>query len=158
MRLQPVRAPDALHAGVRDARRFRHAARLHLRRIRRLLMQGHMHDPLDRLRRERLASRRARGVFQEPVHALRHIAATPAPHREQALAHRRGDRLRRQPIACQKHDPRSPNQLLRRVPVPDQPLQSLTIGIADQNPFDLPHRRRLAGLSRFVNPSSAPEH
>lgn len=37
-------------------------------------------------------------------------------------------------------------------------IRSLTISIADQNPFDLSHQRRLAGRSRFVNPLSAPKH
>jgi hypothetical protein len=31
---------------------------------------------------------------------------------------------RRQPVCRQQHDPRPPNHLLRRVPVPDQLLQS----------------------------------
>ena len=75
-----------------------------------------------------------------------------------ALTNRRSSCLRRQPIARQQHDQCSSNHLLRRVSVPDQPLQSFTIGRTDRNLFDLPHRRKLAGSRRFVNRASATEH
>jgi hypothetical protein len=156
--LERVRAPYPLDAAVRDARRRGHAAHAPLGRIRRLLMQRHVHHLLDLLGRQRLDARRAGCVLQQPVHPLRHIAAAPAADREQALAHCRRNPLRCHPIASQQHNPRPPNHLLRRVSVPDQPFQSLTISCADRNPLDLPHRRRLAGSRRFVNRLSATEH
>ena len=96
--------------------------------------------------------------FQKAVHACGRIAAAPAANRQQALAGRCRDRSGRHAVAGQKHDPRPPNHLLRRVPVPDQPLHPLTVSRTDRNPLDLSHRRRLADLRRFVNPASATEH
>ena len=158
MRLQPVRTPDPLDAAVGDACCRRHAAPAPMGCIRRFLVQRHMHHLLDLLRAQWLDARRPGCVLQKPVHSLGHIAAAPAAHREQALAHGRRNRFCRQPVAGQQHDPRPPNHLLGRVPVADQPLQSFTISAADRNSFDRPHRRRLAGLRRFVNRSSASEH
>ena len=44
-----------------------------------------------------LTRERAGGVLQQPVHPLGHVAAAPAANGEHALAHRRRNRLRRQP-------------------------------------------------------------
>jgi magnesium-transporting ATPase (P-type) len=71
------------------------------------------------------------------IAACGRIAAAPAANREQALADCRRDRLRRHAVACQKHDARPPDHLLRRVPVPDQPLHPLAVSQADRNPLDL---------------------
>lgn len=121
-------------------------------------MQLHVHHLLDLLGRQRPDPLGAGCVLQKPVHALRHVAAAPAADREQALAHRCRNALRRQPLTGQQHDPPSPNHLLRRVAVKDQPFQSFTISYADRNLLDLPHRRRFADLRPFVNRPSATEH
>ena len=54
MRLEPVRTPDPLDAAVGDACRRRHAAHAPMGRIRRLLVQRHVHHLLDLLGRQRL--------------------------------------------------------------------------------------------------------
>ena len=158
MRLEPVRMPDPLDTGIGDARCRRHGAHAPVGRIRRLLVQRHVDNLLDLLGRERLNARGTSCVLQQTVHSFRHIATPPAADREQALAHCRRNPLRGQPVAGQQHDARSPDHLLRRVSVSDQPTQSLTISCADRNPLDLPHRRRLAGLRPFVNRVSVTEH
>ena len=121
-------------------------------------MQRHVDHLLDLLGRQRLDARGAGRILQQPVHPFRHEAATPPTDRQQALVHSRRNPLRSQAVARQQHDPRPPNHLLRRVSVPNQPLQSFAISRADLNLLDFPHRRRLAGLRRFVNRLSATEH
>lgn len=83
---------------------------------------------------------------------------TDALPRQQALVHSRRNSLRCQAVARQQHDPCPPNHLLRRVSVPNQPLQSFAISRTDPNLLDFPHRRRFAGSRRFVNCLSATEH
>jgi hypothetical protein len=158
MRLQSVSAPDPLNAAAGKSRRRRHAAHTPMGGIPRGLMQRHVHHLLDLLSRERLAARRPGCVLQQPAHPLAHVAAAPTADREDALAHRRRNRHRRQPVSRQQHDPGPPNHLLRRVAVPNQLLQSLTISCADRNPLDLPHPRRFAGSRGFVNRPSGTEH
>ena len=158
MRFQPVRSPDPLDAAQGDAGRRRHAATAPLGRVRRFLVQRHVHHSLDRLGRQRLDARGPGRILQKPLDPLGHMASAPTSNRQQALAYRSRNRFRRQPIVCQKHDLRSPNHLLGRVPVPDQSLQSLAISAADRNSFDFPHLPRFVNLSSFVNRRSASGH
>jgi len=115
----------------------------------------HMHQLLDRLRIQWLDARRPGCVPQQPVRSLRQIAAAPATYRKQALAYRRRNRLRRRHLGrpAARSAPSKPSSGC--VPVPDQPPQFLAISSADRHPFDFSHRRRLAGLSQFVNRLSA---
>ena len=84
VRLETVRVPDPLHAGVGQAHRSRYGAHAPVGRARWFLMQGQMEDALDHRGREGLAPRRAGGVLEKSFDAL-HIAA-PAPHRQSARA------------------------------------------------------------------------
>ena len=74
MRLQPVLAPDPLNAAAREPDPRRHAAQAPMSGVRRFLVQRHVHHLLDLLRRQRLASRRAGRVLQQPVDPLGHVA------------------------------------------------------------------------------------
>ncbi len=158
VRLEPVRVPDPLHAAVRDLGHLRHAAQAPVGRIRRLAVQRHLHHLLDYFRAERFDARRTGRVLQKSLNPFGDIAPAPAPDRQQALADLRRNRLRRQTIPRQQHDPSPPNNFLRRVAVSHQPLQPLTVGAAQQNPVDLSHRQRLADPCPFVNPTSATKH
>jgi hypothetical protein len=158
MWLQPMRSPDPLDATQGGAGGCRHAAAAPVGRIGRLRVQSQVRHALDQLGRQRFYPRRTGRVLQESLDPFGRIALAPPTHRQQALGYRRRDRLCRHPFACRKHDLRSPNNFLRRIPVSDQPLQSLTIGGADPNLFDFPHQHRFAGLNRFVNHPSASEH
>src|SRR6202040_4185704 len=60
----------------------------------------------------------------QPGKPARHIAFLPAAHCALALAHRPNDRHLADPISRQQHNPRSPDQLLRRItgPPPNPPV------------------------------------
>ena len=88
----------------------------------------------------------------------RRFSPAPVADREHTLAHRGGNLDGLQPGGCSRHDPGPPHHTLRRVSVADQTFQAFTISIADRYPFDLSHRRRLAGLRQFLNPPSKTEH
>ena len=101
-----VRMPDPPGAAIGDAGSHSHAAQA---RIRRLDMQGRMNHLLDLLGGQWLGPRRAGRVLQQPIYPLRHALPAPAAYREQALAHCRGNRLRRQPTATRFTPSRSPS-------------------------------------------------
>jgi hypothetical protein len=157
MRLQSVRMPDALDAAVGEARRLRHAAHAPVGRMRRLLVQRHVHDLLDLLGRQWFDARwPGRVLAARPFPLPRSGGASdgpsagscpPPPQSLPPSAHR----LPKARSALSKPP-------LGRVPVTDQPLQSFAISRADPNPLDFPHRGRLAGSRRFVNRLSATEH
>ena len=69
MRLEFVRLPDALNAGVAEASRARHLADAPVGACRRLLVQGLMHDPLDRLGAQRRLAPRSRRISAQPDEA-----------------------------------------------------------------------------------------
>ena len=101
MRLQPVLFPDALDGCcATDA-----AAAAMLRTLQWVAFGGFRCSVmsttlLDLLGCQRLAPGRARGVLQQPVDPLGHVATAPATHRQQALAHRRRNLDRRRPSAA----------------------------------------------------------
>lgn len=90
---------------------------------------------LGQRRSQRLALGRTGGVLQRAVHALRLVTPALAANRQHTFADRRRNGGRRQAVACQMHDPRPPDDLLRRVAVADRPIQPLAIHRADQNPL-----------------------
>jgi hypothetical protein len=151
IRFQAVPMPDPMDTAVGGAGRHHHAAHAPMLRILRFLVQRHMRDMLVFFRWQRLDARWSFRVLQKPVHAFRHIAVVPAADCQQALANRCS--FRRQSTVRQQHHPCPPDNLLRRVPVPN--FQSFAIGCADRKQLNTPHRRRLAGSSRFVDRPSA---
>jgi hypothetical protein len=115
MRFEPVRTPDALDAAVGDPGRRRHAAQAPMGRIRRLLVQRHMHHLFDLSGVSGLTRDGRVASFSNPSTPLATYRRRQRADREQALVYRRRNPLRRQPLARQQHDPRPPNHLLRRV-------------------------------------------
>jgi hypothetical protein len=154
MRLEPVRAPYPLDTAVGDPCRRSHAAQAPVGRIGRLRMQRHVDHLRDFLGRQRLDARRAGRFRLSP--SPRSGGASDGP--SAGSCPQPPQSFRCQSIARQQHDPRPPNRLLRRVSVPNQPLQSFAISRADPNQLDFPHRRRCAGSRRFVNRLSATDH
>ena len=71
MRLEFVGLPDALHAGVAEVSRARHLADAPVGACHRLLMQGLMHDPLDRRRAQWRLAPRSRRISAQPDEAFR---------------------------------------------------------------------------------------
>jgi len=70
VRLQPVRAPDALDIGEADADRLRHGAPGPLGRLARRFGERQGHDALAHLGSERRDARRTCLVAQQPVDAI----------------------------------------------------------------------------------------
>jgi hypothetical protein len=151
MRLEPVRLPDFLHRRRRNFYPRRHRAHAPMRGIGRLLVEREADHLLDLPCRQRLAPRRAGGIFQQPVYAVRRISPAPASHREHDLARPRA-------VASQHHNPRPPHYLLRRIAVSHQFFQLLPIFWSNLNAFDLAHRARIAFLPGFGNHPMRTEH
>ena len=123
MRLQPMRRQDALHARMAEADRLGELARRPMRASRRLLVERHVDNPLDRRRRQRRLASGTRGVAFEPRRAEREIAIAPAIGGSLGRAGRPSDRRHPGPLRPHQNDPRPPNQLLRRVAARHPPFQ-----------------------------------
>jgi hypothetical protein len=123
MRLEPMRRPDALHARMAEADRLGHLAQRPVRALRRLFVERHGDDALDRRRlKRRLAPRPGRVSF-EPGGAARDVTISPPADRSLGLAGRANNRRHARPLRPHQHDPRSPNQFLRRVSARHPALQ-----------------------------------
>ena len=123
VRLEAVRLPDPLHAGVGEADGTGHLADAPMRRRLRRLVQGLMHNPLDHLGAQRRLASRSRRIAAQSGDAFGKVALLPAPHRHLTFADQPDDRHRADPVSRQQHYPCPPNQLLRRVPPRNQPFQ-----------------------------------
>ena len=78
MRLQPVGAPDAPHAGFADADRRRHGARAPVSGVGRLLARGHGHHAFRQAGTDRGFASGPGRVFLQPRHAQRQETLAPA--------------------------------------------------------------------------------
>ena len=150
--------PDPLHAGVANTHCLGHRAKAPVACVRRLLPHG--------LRQHQRSHLGAQGAFagstvpipQQPVNSFLEEALLPAPDRRLALAHLAHDCHRPNPISRQKHDPRTPDMLLRRIPVRNQPLQSPPVARAQPNTCVRSHQCRIAGISSLGNLLNGAEH
>ena len=121
-------------------------------------MQRQLHHPLDRLRRQRLATGRAAGVLQQALDPGRRIASPPAAHARHALADLPRYRHGAHTVTGQQHDPRPPHHLLWRVAVPHQFFQPFPIARGQLDAFDLAHDRKFASFAPLGNPLMKAEH
>jgi len=144
MRLQAVCVPNPLHARVADAERLGQRAGTPVRRGGWLLMQGHFDRSFDHRCREWRFPSTTRSVPLQPGKPARHIAFLPAAHCALALAHRPNDRHLADPVSRQQHNPRSPDQLLRRITVRHPTLQCRPILRRQPDACLRLHARRLA--------------
>jgi len=118
---------------------------------RRIGGDGQRHHPLGHLVSQGRNARRAGLVPQQAVHALLHEPLLPSPDRRLALVRPAHDFDGPQAVGSQKHDPRSPDVLLRAVAVRDHRLQAEAVRGAhlDDNPFAHPpdsHIRPVGGI------------
>src|SRR4029079_7625142 len=97
------------------------------------------HDLGDPIVRNRRPAGWAGLVAEQPGHARLHEPLLPAPDASLRLARRRHDRVRARTVAGEKHDPRAPDVLLRRVAIGDDGLQTLAIGGRDRNGYPTAH-------------------
>src|SRR5260370_623157 len=152
MRLPAVRAPNPLDARVTDAGRLGQRAGAPVRCSERLLMQGHVNHLLDhRCRKGRFASA-TRRVPLQPGKSTRHIASLPTVHCPLAFAHRPNDRHLAGSSRRHQYNPRSPDQLLRRITVRHPTLKRRPIFRRQPHACLRLHTRRLAPFYRFGNP------
>jgi len=87
-----------------------------MRAGRRLLVQRHVDDALDRRRRQRRLAAGTGGVALETCRAARNVALAPSINGSFGLADRTNSRRDPGSLRPQQNDPRPPNQLLRRIP------------------------------------------
>ena len=99
MRLEPMRRLDALHARMAEADRLGHLAQRPVRALRRLFVERHGDDALDRRRlKRRLAPRPGRVSF-EPGGAARDVTISPPVDRSLGLTGRADNRRPAAPCA-----------------------------------------------------------
>ena len=158
MRLQTMLGPYPLHTGVRDANRPGHGADTPMGPVERRLPH--------RLRQHLRFHRRAQGrpartpvpIPQQAIDAFFKKARLPAPHRRLTLAHSAHDRHGPQTIPGQKHNPRAPDMLLRRIPVRNKPLQTDPVTRTNPNQNVCFHPSRIAYFNPSGNHLNVTEH
>jgi hypothetical protein len=123
MRLQPVRMPDASHAGFADASRCRHRTGAPVRGVGWLLLQRHrqhfFHPPI----RDGARSARSRSILLQGSDAAFQKAVPPPRHFFRRQAHLLRDLLVLQPCGGSQHDPRPLHHAGRQRALPRQTLQ-----------------------------------
>jgi len=144
MGLQAVRPPDALHRADADAGRFRHHLGRPMRGFARRIAEGQGHRALVHARRQRWNARGPRHVAQQTRHPRPHKPLLPAPYGHFARPRPVHDLASAQAIRRQQHDPRSPNVLLRAIPIADDRLQPRPVGRTHRDYDTLTHARPLS--------------
>ena len=158
VRLQSMFGPNPLHAAVADAHRLGHRAKAPMGRLRRLVAQRlRQHQRYHLAAQGRLAGT-PRPVPQQAIDARREVTLLPSPHRRLALADPAHDFHGPQTFPGQKHDPRAPDMLLRRIPVRNQPLEPASVARRYPNTGVCPHARRIAYQNQLGNPLNGAEH
>ena len=123
MRLEAVLCPDTLHAGVADAHGVSHGPNTPVGGVGRALLHGLFHDRELNRPAERLPAGRFGATFDEPCDPGLHEIFLPAPDRglrNPDLAPNRRDPMT---VRVHKNDPGAFDDLLRRVPIGQQPVQ-----------------------------------
>ena len=152
MRLEPVRAPDALHRADTDAGRPGHCQTGPVRRFVRRRLHGRRDDALGDRGIELRDARRPRLVAQKSVHAFGGETLLPAPDAGLGLARLAHDRVRPGALGAQQYDLRPPDMLLRRVAVLDQSAEPIKVGGRDGNG----NARAHAANSHAASPQGIP--
>ena len=131
MRLEPVRAPDALHGADANPGRPRHSRTGPVRRFVQQRLHGQRDDTLGDRGIELRDARRPRFVAQKSVHAFGGETLLPAPDAGLGLARLAHDRVRPGAPGAQQNDLRPPDMLLRCVAVFDQSDEPIKVGGRD---------------------------
>jgi hypothetical protein len=128
VRLQAVRAPDALDGTRADADDLRHHGGGPVGRLGGRGSLGERHDTFGNARPQRRDARGACLIVQEAVVTCLHEAFLPAPHTGLRLAGPAHDLMGANTVRAQKDDLSPPNMLVRSVAVPRQRLQTAAVG------------------------------
>ncbi len=127
MRLQPMRAPDATHAGLADAGRPRHGARRPVGGVGRFLMQRHRHDFLPLPFGDGARPTRPWSVLLQSRDAACPKAVTPTRRLFRRDAHPLRDLFVFETLGGQQHDARSFYHPGGQQARPRHPLQGLSL-------------------------------
>src|ERR1700722_12167525 len=128
VRLQAVRAPDALDGTRADANDLRHHRGGPVGRLGGRGSLGQRHDAFSDARPQRRDARGARLIVQEAVVTCLHEAFLPAPHTVFRLAGPAHDFISANTVRAQQDYLSPPDMLVRAVAVPRQRLQAAAVG------------------------------
>jgi hypothetical protein len=133
VRLQAVRAPDALDGTRTDADDLRHHGGGPVGRLGGRGSLGQRHDAFGDARLQWRDARGACLIVQEAVVTCLHEAFLPAPHTSLRLAGPAHDLIGANTVRAQQDDLSPPDMLVRRVTVPRQRLQTAAVGRLKSN-------------------------
>jgi hypothetical protein len=140
MRLEPVRAPDALNRTHAEPRRLRHQGSGPVGRFPRWFPERQRDDALGRLGAQRFDARGTCPVAEQSVEPLLNKAFLPAPNTGLGLASSPNNLIRADAIGGQQHDLRPPDVFLWRVAVLNQGFEPTTnIGRRNGERFSSAH-------------------
>src|SRR5471030_1696001 len=128
VRLQAVRAPDALDGTRADIDDLRHHGGGPVGRLGGRVGLGEHHDALGDGRSQRLDARRPRLVAQETVITFLHEALLPAPDTGLRFAGPAYDLIGADTVRTQQDDLGSPDMFVWCVAIPSEHLQTAAIG------------------------------
>ena len=127
VRLQAVRAPDALDGTRADIDDLRHHGGGPVGRLCWRVGLGERHDALGDVRSQRRDARRPRLVAQETVITFLHEAFLPAPDTGLRFAGPAHDLIGANTVRAQQDDLSPPDMLVRGVAIPRERLQTAAI-------------------------------
>ena len=128
VRLQAVRAPDALDGTRADVDDLRHHGGGPVGRLGGRVGLGERHDAFGDVRSQRRDARGACLIVQEAVVTRLHEAFLPAPHTGLRLAGPAHDLIGANTVRAQQDDLSPPDMLVRGVAIPRERLQTAAIG------------------------------
>jgi hypothetical protein len=127
VRLQAVRAPDALDGTRADVDDLRHHGGGPVGRLCGRVGLGERHDASDDVRSQRRDARGACLIVQEAVVTRLHEAFLPAPDTGLRLADPAHDFIGADTVRAQQDDLGSPNMFVRGIAIPRERLQTAAI-------------------------------
>ena len=127
VRLETMRAPDALDRTCADADCFRHHGGGPMRRFGGRISLGQHHDTLSDILPKWWDARRSRLVAQQTVVTSLHEAFLPAPHTGFRFAGPAHDLVGTDAVGAQQDNLSSPDVLMRRVTIPRERGQAAAI-------------------------------
>ena len=127
VRLETMRAPDALNGTRADADGFRHHRGSPVGRLDGRIGSGERDDTLGDIRAEWRDARGSRLIAQEAVVTSLHEAFLPAPHTGLRLAGLAHDLIGADAVRAQQDDLGPPDMLMRRVAIPRERCQTAAV-------------------------------
>ncbi len=153
VRLQAMRAPNALHGTGADADDLRHHDRGPVGRLGGRVGLGERHDAFCDVRSQRRDARRACFIVQEAVVARLHEAFLPAPDTGFRLAGPAHDLIGADPVRAQQDDLSAPDMLVRAIAIPSESVQTAAIGGLESNGNSCSHAPDSHASSQLGIPS-----